>query len=396
MPRLRRSRYVYFYAEDREFLDIASLLRGRAEVASLRRVLAFSVPAARESVVTRLELDLLLALRSDRWVDADAAGPPETIAALVGAGLVLSDENEAAAAEIRRREETLAAGAWSPHAALYHFLTTWRDVALGDGADSGGDGGRAALAAFMETFGPPPPHFHAVPGAIESVELPLAGRSGELEETLLARRTARAFDPARAVALDDLSLVLRYAFGCHGYAPVAEGVTLLRRTSPSGGAMHPVEAYPLVRGVEGLEPGLYHYAVDRHALDLLRPLSARRAAELADVFTCGQAYPRDAAALVVLTARFGRSFWKYRRHPRAYAVLLLDAGHLSQTFYLACAALGLGAFVTAAVNGANIEDELGLDGVAEGTLAVLGCGHPAAAEPGEPEFVPYVPRETAI
>jgi nitroreductase len=47
-------------------------------------------------------------------------------------------------------------------------------------------------------------------------------------------------------------------------------------------------------------------------------------------------------------------------------VALMDAAHLAQTFYPVCAELGLGAFVTAAVNGANIEKRLGLDLFTEG------------------------------
>jgi nitroreductase len=75
----------------------------------------------------------------------------------------------------------------------------------------------------------------------------------------------------------------------------------------------------------------------------------------------------------------------------------MDAGHLSQTLYLVCAELGLGAFVTAAVNGADIEERLGLEPFVEGVLAVCGCGKPASAPSElEPGFLPYVPRETTI
>ena len=171
----------------------------------------------------------------------------------------------------------------------------------------------------------------------------------------------------------------------------------LKKTSPSGGSLHPIEAYVLVRNVTGLEAGIYHYRADRHALELLEGLSLADAEELAAQFTCGQTYFSHAGALFILTARFYRSFWKYRKHRRAYGVLLLDAGHLSQTLYLVCAELGLGAFVTAAVNGANIEERLGLEPFSEGVLAVCGCGRPGTAPSElEPEFLPYVPRETAI
>lgn len=148
--------------------------------------------------------------------------------------------------------------------------------------------------------------------------------------------------------------------------------------------------------VTGLEPGLYHYNVKDHALDQVVELTRARASELADEFTAGQSYCRDAQALFIMTSRFYRSFWKYRKHPKAYAVLLMDAGHLSQTFYLVCAELGLGAFVTAAINSVNIEQVLGLDGFLEGAIAILGCGKPAAENLTDPRFQPFVPRKTEL
>jgi SagB-type dehydrogenase family enzyme len=125
-------------------------------------------------------------------------------------------------------------------------------------------------------------------------------------------------------------------------------------------------------------------------------MSVREAASAAETFTCHQGFARDAHALFVLSSRFYRSFWKYRRHKRAYGVLLLDAGHLSQTFYLVCADLGLGAFVTAAVNGIDIEAALSLDSFGEGVLAVCGCGIPSTRKSPEARFVPYVPRKTIM
>jgi hypothetical protein len=61
-----------------------------------------------------------------------------------------------------------------------------------------------------------------------------------------------------------------------------------------------------------------------------------------------------------------------------------------------CTELGLGAFVTAAVNGANIEEQLGLDPFTEGALAICGCGRPATDEELDMNFEPYVPRDTMI
>jgi nitroreductase len=77
--------------------------------------------------------------------------------------------------------------------------------------------------------------------------------------------------------------------------------------------------------------------------------------------------------------------------------MLMDAAHLSQTLYLVATERGLGAYVTAAVNGADVDARLGLDGVREGVLAVCGLGVPAATpSPFDAPFKPYVPRETNL
>jgi SagB-type dehydrogenase family enzyme len=81
---------------------------------------------------------------------------------------------------------------------------------------------------------------------------------------------------------------------------------------------------------------------------------------------------------VVLAPRFERTFWKYRQHAKSYRVVAMEAGHLSQTLYLAATDAGLGAFITGAINEKHIERALQLDTIAEGVLAVCGFGWRAA------------------
>lgn len=156
------------------------------------------------------------------------------------------------------------------------------------------------------------------------------------------------------------------------------GLVSLRRTSPSGGGMHPVDAYVAARHVDGLASGYHHYDVESHRLGLLRAVDADAVREEVTGFLVGQEYFGDANVVFFLVARFDRLHWKYPDHERAFLVAVLDAGHLSQTFQLTCTDLGLGSFVTAAVNTADVDLELGLDGCAAATLAVVGCGHRSA------------------
>jgi SagB-type dehydrogenase family enzyme len=92
-------------------------------------------------------------------------------------------------------------------------------------------------------------------------------------------------------------------------------------------------------------------------------------------YCTGQTYVRNAAALFLMTAVFPRSMWKYR-FARAYRIVMLDAGHLCQTFCLTATFLGLAPFCTAALKDTLIESDLGLDGITESILYVAGVGQP--------------------
>lgn len=400
MARFRRASHVFFRCRDTRILDVESLLHGRISIERRPELVAISVLTGEELGVSREELDLLAELPADWTDEAELPEEAREVAhGLVLRGLVISDDSEPDVAELRRRDERLAADEWHPHAALYHFGTRDWVPSLTPIEPGEGDPEQltaAALKEFVDRFGPPPSPFFEPEGR-EVVELPLDRDDAPLADVLRARRTTRAFDPAARLALDRFSVVLDVVFGCLAYARIGEHDIALRKTSPSGGGLHPTEVYPLVLGVESLEPGLYHYRPRTHALALLHPLDHAAARRFATAATAGQAFFASAQVLFLLTARFYRSFWKYRAHDRAYAVLLMDAAHLTQTLYLVCAALGLGAFVTAAIDRVAIEEQLGVEPFGEGAIVVAGCGIPAAERlAGEPEFTPYVPRETEL
>ena len=384
MRRARRTRWAFVHCGDGIYLDLAALLRGSARLGREPQLRAFSMVTGEEHDLDLAELEALLRLPSDEAVETEEP----LLDDLVAKGLAIVENGS------RPADAPLTDANWNLYSALYHARTRWSGVDVHlevvDEADE------AVLAqatrAHIDRYGLPPAHFHSAPGAIGTRQLPLVERSGGLYEALARRKTSRRFDTSRRMLEDELAVLLRTVYGAQGTAPIAPGAVGVRRTSPSGGGLHPIEAYPLVADVEGVEPGLYHYHSGDHALELLELLSEADARELIERFTCGQAYFRAASLAVVLAARFERSFWKYRGHEKAYAVTLMDAGHLSQTFYLVCADLGLGAFVTAAINNADIDERLGLDGFAVGTLALSGCG-PLVAESSylQPEFAPYQP-----
>ena len=193
----------------------------------------------------------------------------------------------------------------------------------------------------------------------------------EFIRVLMARKTHREFSKKK-VTLENVSDLLSLVWGVTGYLHSPMFGELLHKTSPSGGARHPGEVYLMALRVKGLKAGLYHYHPARHQLTTITTNITRNTAWR---YCAYQGYVRNAAALFLMTAVFPRAIWKYR-HARAYRVVLLDAGHLCQTFCLVATWLGLAPFCTAALKDTLIEEDLGIDGIRESVLYVAGVGLP--------------------
>jgi putative peptide maturation dehydrogenase len=225
---------------------------------------------------------------------------------------------------------------------------------------------------MVEAFGAAPPQVYRR-GAESTVPLARPRRT-DFDDLLAARKTCRNFNGEAVLGSVELATMLRRVWGVVGTLELAPGAVAVKKTSPAGGGLHAVEAYVLVQRVEGLEPGLYHYLAHEHALEPMDVLSPEQAADYAYRFVAGQNWFANVPVMVIMTARFDRLFWKYRRHAKAWRVVHLDVGHLSQTMYLSAADLGLGAFVTAAINDRLVEQALQLTPMREGAIAIVGFG----------------------
>jgi SagB-type dehydrogenase family enzyme len=245
---------------------------------------------------------------------------------------------------------------WSPTAELFHRAT--RDIAVGRGT------GAAAVAARPEPM--------LAPRGTSHVRLP-APHLGEtsLRAALRDRRTHRRFGDG-PIPVQALATLLGLTFGVQAWALAEEGPLALK-TSPSGGARHSLEAYVWVRHVDGVPAALYHYRPGEHSLTRLD--TGRVPGHVTEWLPIQDGY-EGAAVLVALTSELARVAWRYRS-ARAYRVVLLEAGHLAQTFCLAATALGLAPFCTAALADAVIEHDLGLDAAAQPVMYMVGAGRVA-------------------
>lgn len=254
---------------------------------------------------------------------------------------------------------------WLPHG-NFHFST--RNIRVIPAARE-----NAVLRGFLAES-PQPPFFKRYPKARRVLLPPQQSPRAEFPRVLLARRTHREFSSA-PVPLPAIANLLYYTWGITGRVRSPVLGWLPHRTSPSGGARHPGEVYLLALRVQGLAPGLYHYDTRCHCLELLcRGRFAKRAVE----YCGGQSHAGKAAALFLMTAVFPRTMWKYRV-ARAYRVVLIDAGHLCQTFLLTATWLGLAPFCVMAISESRIERDLGIDGVSEAVFYVAGVGMRRAA-----------------
>ncbi len=204
--------------------------------------------------------------------------------------------------------------------------------------------------------------------------LPWKGAEAPLFTTMANRRSTRSFT-GDTISLNQLSRIVYYTWGKISTYNTPEFGKLLHKTSPSAGARHPVEAYAIINRVNGLEPGIYHYSVRDHSLELLKKGDFR---ERCVPLTAGHGWIKRASVLFIMTAVVARTAWKYRI-PRAYRAFLLDAGHLSQTFLLVSTALGLGACCVGTISDIALERELGIDGVTETVVFAVAVGQTSDA-----------------
>ena len=198
-----------------------------------------------------------------------------------------------------------------------------------------------------------------------------------LSEAIRRRHSCRRF-AAESVPLAAAATILFSAYGNTGVAPFA-GTEMITRPVPSGGGLYPLELYAIVRNVSGLPAGIYHYNAFGHLLERIRD-KEMPANFLSELFM-QQPYVAQSGFILVLTAVFDRSLWKYE--DRGYRYLLFEAGHAAQNANLAAAGLGLGSLNLGGFYDVDLLSLLQLDGEEEAPLYAIAIGQPEAGHPNE-------------
>lgn len=287
---------------------------------------------------------------------------------LLNKGLLLNDSEQHA--QWHERDKVLRDVAWWPPAAIAMALGRWNEVDIGERNERGL---MMTSQEMVDAFGAAPEPEYRRTENTKALALSQPKKTA-FNDLLSKRKTCRNFDPEQSISAEDLATMLHRVWGAIGTLELAPGAVAVKKNSPAGGGLHATEAYVLVQRAEGLAPGIYHYLSMQHALELMHTHTRTEMRELMYRCAAGQEWFQDVPVMVVMAARFDRLFWKYRRHTKAWRVVHLDVGHLSQTMYLSAADLGLGAFVTAAISDHVIEKALGLQTLKEGAIAIVGFG----------------------
>jgi SagB-type dehydrogenase family enzyme len=184
------------------------------------------------------------------------------------------------------------------------------------------------------------------------------------------------------LTLEALTRILFCADGLTRRASVG-GEDYHFRAAPSAGALYPVEVYAALAETGELEQGLYHFSPADLRLRGLRRGDWRR---LIAGAAGGRSALLEARAVLVLSAIFWRSAWKYRA--RAYRYCFWDAGTMLANLLAAAAAEGLSTELVTAFADPEIEALLGIDGEREGALCLVALGSGGAAPGATPELRP--------
>lgn len=175
---------------------------------------------------------------------------------------------------------------------------------------------------------------------------PVFASKTSVEEALKKRRSIRSYKNLPVT----LQVVAQLLWA-------AQGITADSgfRTTPSAGALYPLEIYLVSGNIEKLTPGIYHYIPAKHTLQKLKEGDVRTQLAKAAI---GQEPVKFGAADIVITAVFSRTTKKYGNKGKRF--VLMEAGHAAQNIYLESVSLNLGTVSIGAFDDTQIKNILHL------------------------------------
>jgi SagB-type dehydrogenase family enzyme len=162
-----------------------------------------------------------------------------------------------------------------------------------------------------------------------------------LEKILHKRRSVRRYGDL-SLDLSEISQLLW----------AAQGITDPRglRTTPSAGALYPLEIYLAAGKVDDLRTGIHKYLIRSHELLETAAVNSRSALMRAAL---GQRSLKSAPAVLIVCAVYERMTIKYGE--RGIRYVHMEAGHAAQNIGLQAVALGLSTVVIGAFHDTEVK-----------------------------------------
>jgi SagB-type dehydrogenase family enzyme len=172
-----------------------------------------------------------------------------------------------------------------------------------------------------------------------------------VERALFVRRSVREFS-REPISLNELAQLLWSAQGITS----KEGF----RTTPSAGAVFPLEIYAVVTRVEGLSAGVYHYVPGPgfHAHHV-RPVKRGRFGTQLHALSTQQDFIKQVAVNLVLGTVTSRMEKQYGEAALRY--VLMEMGHAAQNIHLQAESLGLGSVAVGYLQEKTVRELLGME-----------------------------------
>jgi SagB-type dehydrogenase family enzyme len=201
--------------------------------------------------------------------------------------------------------------------------------------------------------------FTDLPKKVKLPGMETSGRS-QIEELIEKRRSVRRYKDKKLSE----SVISRLLWAAQG---ISSGGGL--RTSPSAGALYPLEVHVVTGGEGELEPGVYRYIPEGHTL--LREIAGDVREKLSKA-ALSQPMIRYAPVSFVISAVYARITGKYGSRGLRYAHM--EAGHAAQNVCLLGVELGIGTCTVGAFEDEEVKNVLKLPGNEE-PLYILPLGY---------------------
>jgi len=177
----------------------------------------------------------------------------------------------------------------------------------------------------------------------QTIQLPEPpGAELSVHDAIANRRSRRSYGDG-GLTIDQVSEVMWSAAGITGGGRF--------RAAPSAGATYPMDTYLVAGNIDGIEPGIYKYIEQQHALELVK--SGNFILDLANS-ALGQPALKEASAVVALFGIYERTAGRYG--DRAERYVHMEAGHIGQNVHLIAEGLNLSTVMIGAFHDDKVAD----------------------------------------